>query len=60
MPGADLHPVLQRIYRHRGVSRPEQLDYSLQRLLPLDKLKGLDDAVQILLPAVLCACGRCA
>ena len=52
MAGADLHPVLQRIYRHRGVSRAEQLDYSLQRLLPLDSLKGLDDAVQILLDAV--------
>ena len=50
--GADLHPVLQRIYSHRGVSSPEQIDYSLQRLLPPDRLKGLEQAVTILAAAV--------
>ena len=45
---ADLHPVLKRIYSHRGISDPQQLDYSLQRLLPLNQLTGLPQAVDIL------------
>lgn len=49
---SDLHPVLQRIYSHRGVSSPEQIDYSLQRLIPPNRLKGLPDAVNILADAV--------
>ncbi len=52
LKGAELHPVLQRIYSHRGVSSPEQIDYSLQRLLPPDRLKGLEQAVTILAAAV--------
>jgi single-stranded-DNA-specific exonuclease len=47
-----LHPVLQRIYAHRGVQRPEQVDYALERLLPVDSLKGLTDAVSILQTAI--------
>ena len=43
-----LHPVLQRIYAHRNVQRPEQVEYTLERLLPVDSLKGLHDAVAIL------------
>jgi len=50
--GSDLHPVLQRIYSHRGVASAEQLDYSLQRLLPPSLLKGMDQAVAILVEAV--------
>jgi len=49
---SQINPVLQRIYSHRGIARPEQVDYSLERMLPLDKLKGLNEAVPILKEAV--------
>lgn len=49
---SDLHPVLKRVYSHRGVTGLNQIDYSLEQLLPLDQLKGLDEAVSILLAAV--------
>ena len=47
-----ISPVLQRIYSHRGITQPEQVDYSLERMLPLDKLKGLSDAIPVLKEAV--------
>ncbi|MDH5473428.1 MAG: single-stranded-DNA-specific exonuclease RecJ [Gammaproteobacteria bacterium] len=50
---SNLHPVLKRIYSNRGVSNLNQVDYSLEHLLPLDQLKGLDDAVSILKDAVI-------
>lgn len=43
-----MHPVLQRIYAHRGVQSPQQVEYALERLLPVDSLEGLDAAVAIL------------
>ena len=49
---SELHPVLQRIYAHRGVQRPEQVEYALERLLPVDSLKGLSEAVSILQDAI--------
>ena len=50
---SDLHPVLKRIYSHRGVSNLRQVDYSLEHMLPLNQLKGLDLAVSILKDAVI-------
>ena len=47
-----VHPVLDRIYRNRGVQNPEELDYSLKNLLHPTGLSNLDDAVQIILDAV--------
>ncbi len=39
--GADLHPVLRRVYAARGVARDEDLDLSLERLLPVTSLEGV-------------------
>ncbi|MCW9055649.1 MAG: single-stranded-DNA-specific exonuclease RecJ [Gammaproteobacteria bacterium] len=50
---SDLHPVLKRIYSHRGVSSLRQVNYSLEHMLSLDQLKGLDLAVSILKDAVI-------
>jgi hypothetical protein len=33
--GAELHPVLTRVYAARGVRSAAELDHSLERLLPV-------------------------
>jgi single-stranded-DNA-specific exonuclease len=45
----DLHPVLQRIYRARGVRSAADLDVSLDRLHPVGTLEGIAAAVELLL-----------
>jgi len=47
--GAHLHPVLQRAYGARGVSSAQELDHSLERLLPISTLAGVAEAVSLLL-----------
>ncbi len=46
---AALHPVLRRVYAARGVGGPDDLDVSLERLLPVGSLGGVDAAVELLL-----------
>jgi single-stranded-DNA-specific exonuclease len=46
-----LHPVVRRVYAARGLSRAEELDLTLQRLLPVSSLGGIDAAVDLLLEA---------
>src|SRR5271165_2437394 len=46
--GADLHPVLRRVYAARGVSRREDLDLSLDQLLPVSSLAGVEAAARLL------------
>lgn len=47
--GADLHPLLRRIYAARGVMGEEDLDLSLERLLPIGSLPGVKAAAALLL-----------
>ncbi len=47
-----IHPVLDRVYRNRGVKNPEELDYSLTNLLHPAGLANLNDAVEIIFEAV--------
>lgn len=47
--GAQLHPVLGRIYLARGVRSLSELDTSLARLLPIGTLEGIPAAVELLL-----------
>ena len=47
--GAALHPVLQRVYAARGVRSSQELDHSLERLLPVGTLEGIAAAVELLL-----------
>jgi single-stranded-DNA-specific exonuclease len=46
--GADLHPVLRRVYAARGVSRREDLDLSLDQLLPVSSLEDVEAAARLL------------
>ena len=50
LPG--VHPVLDPLYRNRGVSDPSELDYSLAKLCPPGKLSNLGNAVDIIVEAV--------
>lgn len=43
-----LHPVLQRVYAARGVSQSEELDLSLERMLPVGSLEGVEAAARLL------------
>jgi single-stranded-DNA-specific exonuclease len=43
-----LHPVLRRVYAARGVCNDADLDLSLDRLLPVGSLEGVDAAAQLL------------
>jgi single-stranded-DNA-specific exonuclease len=45
---ADIHPVLRRVYAARGLQSDADLDLSLDRLLPVGSLAGVDAAAQLL------------
>jgi single-stranded-DNA-specific exonuclease len=45
---ADLHPVLRRVYAARGLQSGADLDLSLERLLPVGSLEGVDAAARLL------------
>ncbi len=47
-----LHPLLQQIYRARGVTTQEEIDPSLSLLLKPDKLKGLAQALALIVEAL--------
>jgi single-stranded-DNA-specific exonuclease len=47
-----LHPMLRRVYRNRGVGTAADADLSLARLLPFHTLKGIDQAVDLLVEAL--------
>ena len=42
----DLHPVLRRVYAARGIASEEDLDLSLDRLLPVGSLEGVEAAAR--------------
>ena len=47
--GGALHPVLERVYAARGVRSAAELDTSLERLLPVRTLEGIEAAAELLL-----------
>jgi single-stranded-DNA-specific exonuclease len=47
--GADMHPVLKRIYSARGIRCSNDLQTSLDRLHPISTLEGIPAAVDLLL-----------
>jgi single-stranded-DNA-specific exonuclease len=47
-----LPPVLQRVYAARAIESATDLDYSLERMLPPERLGGLAPAVDLLAQAV--------
>src|SRR5580698_3641277 len=44
----ELHPVLRRVYAARGIAQAEDLDLSLDRLLPVRSLDCVERAAQLL------------
>lgn len=46
------HLILDQIYKARGVQHPQELETSLQHLLPHEKLLGIDTAVERLQQAL--------
>ena len=46
--GADLHPVLRRVYAARGVASDAELDLTLAQLLPVGSLEGVEAAAELL------------
>ncbi len=51
-PEGDLHPLLRRVYSHRGVASADEMALRLADLAPPDSLKGIDQAVELLLQAL--------
>ena len=47
-----LHPVLARLYAARSVQHADELDLSLERLLPPSALKNMDAAVALLVESL--------
>jgi single-stranded-DNA-specific exonuclease len=47
-----VHPILQRIYAHRGIGLPADLQRSAANLLPFHTLKGITSAVELLVQAL--------
>lgn len=47
--GLHPHPLLQRLYALRGVSEASQLELSLDRLIPVSELVGVQQATELLL-----------
>ncbi len=47
-----LHPLLARIVTNRGIQSPDELEHSLDQLLPFTDLTGVDAAVTLLAEAL--------
>jgi single-stranded-DNA-specific exonuclease len=47
-----VHPILQQVYAHRGISSVAELARTPDKLLPFQSLKGISDAVAVLLNAL--------
>jgi len=45
----DASPLLSRLYALRGVKAPQELDQSLECMIPVSALAGVDQAVELLL-----------
>ena len=48
----DMPPLLNRLYAARGVSSAQELDKSLARLIPFQRLMGIEAAVELLVTAI--------
>ena len=48
----EMHPLMRRVYSQRGVTGPEEVELGLAHLAPPESLKGIEDAVELLLAAL--------
>jgi single-stranded-DNA-specific exonuclease len=49
---SELHPVLQRVYHARGLTRQDELDLALSQLCPVSQLKGVEAAAELLFETI--------
>jgi len=49
---AAFDPLVARVLAHRGISDPAQVDYQLKKLLSYHQLKGINEAVALLVNAL--------
>ena len=49
---ASMHPLLQRVYRQRGLTGEQELDLALANLIPPHELLGMTTAVDLLVAAL--------
>jgi len=50
--GAHLPPLIQRIYRARGIKDVSQIEYSLKHLSHADAMPGIDRAAKLIMTAI--------
>lgn len=48
-----IHPLLKRVYANRNIQDLAQIDYSLARLEDFHQLKGIDEAAEIVVNAIV-------
>ena len=53
LQASQLHPLLKKIYANRGITRLQQINYSLKNLLDYSSLKGIDLASEIVSKAIM-------
>lgn len=49
----NVHPVLEKVFHTRGIKSDDELNLELSELESYHQLKGIDEAVSLLLPVVL-------
>ena len=47
-----MHPLLRRVYSQRNIKDVEELEIGLEKLIPPEQFKGIDEAVQLLMDAL--------
>ena len=47
-----MHPLLRRVYSQRNIKAVEELDLGLEKLIPPEHFKGINEAVQLLIDAL--------
>lgn len=50
--GSALHPVLQKVLSHRQITHPDEVEYSLNKLLGFNLLNGIDAAAALIVEAI--------
>jgi len=49
---SDLHPVLQKVLSNRKINSPDQIEYSLNKLIGFNQLMGIEQAVELIINAI--------
>jgi len=49
---SDIHPVLQKVLSHRRIGSPEEIEYTLGRLIGFNQLMGIEKAVALVINAI--------